>query len=62
MELDTVSGASDIQRELGKITGATTVPRVFIGGECIGGGDETAALASSGELKKLLERVGADFA
>ena len=26
-----------------QLTGASSVPRVFIGGRCIGGGDETAA-------------------
>jgi glutaredoxin len=28
-----------IQKYLGQITGASTVPRVFIGGKCIGGCD-----------------------
>ena len=26
-----------------QLTGASSVPRVFIGGSCIGGGDETSA-------------------
>jgi glutaredoxin 3 len=35
------------------------VPRVFVGGKFIGGGDDTAAKAASGELKMLLTDVGA---
>jgi glutaredoxin len=35
------------------------VPRVFIGGEFIGGGSETAALQSSGQLVPKLKSVGA---
>ena len=47
------SGES-IQQELGRRTGATSVPRVFIDGKFIGGGDDTARLAASGALTKLL--------
>ncbi|KAL3823509.1 hypothetical protein ACHAXA_010831 [Cyclostephanos tholiformis] len=38
-------------------SGATSLPKIFIGGECIGGYAELAALAESGELSKRLERV-----
>lgn len=48
----------DIQDALGEITGARSVPRVFIGGKFIGGGDDTAAKASNGELKQLLVAAG----
>jgi glutaredoxin 3 len=41
------------------MTGADTVPRVFIGGECIGGGDDTEKLEKKGELEKKLKQVGA---
>lgn len=34
------------------------MPRVFIGGQFIGGGDDTAAKARSGELAKLLAAQG----
>lgn len=30
------------------------VPRVFINGTCVGGGDETVRLSASGELRKIL--------
>ena len=49
---------ADIQDELLSMTGGRTVPRVFIDGEFIGGGDETASLAASGELKALLTNKG----
>ena len=48
----------DIQNELASRTGARSVPRVFIDGAFIGGGDETAAMAKSGELQKMLEEKG----
>ena len=38
---------------------ARSVPRVFVGGKFIGGGDDTAALHSRGELKSKLEAAGA---
>jgi glutaredoxin 3 len=48
----------DIQDALYEVTGARSVPRVFIGGKFIGGGDDTAAKAASGELKQLLAAQG----
>ena len=59
MEIENRDDMNDIQDYLGSITGARSVPRVFINGNCIGGGDETAALARSGELEKLLKEVRA---
>ena len=47
-----------IQDEMGKVTGARSVPRVFIGGKFIGGGDDVARLAKSGELQALVKSVG----
>ena len=45
---------ADVQAELGRLTGATSVPRVFINGKFIGGGDDTARLAASGQLAKMI--------
>eukprot|EP00448_Togula_jolla_P005762 CAMPEP_0170603956 /NCGR_PEP_ID=MMETSP0224-20130122/19176_1 /TAXON_ID=285029 /ORGANISM="Togula jolla, Strain CCCM 725" /LENGTH=146 /DNA_ID=CAMNT_0010928847 /DNA_START=22 /DNA_END=462 /DNA_ORIENTATION=+ len=42
-----------------KLTGENTVPRVFIGGKCVGGGSEVKQLHERGELKTLLEKAGA---
>ncbi|CAB4020856.1 glutaredoxin-C4-like isoform X2 [Paramuricea clavata] len=59
IELDTRDDGSEIQDILLGITGARSVPRVFIGGEFIGGGSETAELQSSGKLVPKLKSVGA---
>ena len=50
---------SDIQDYMNVKTGARTVPRVFIDGKCIGGGNETASLHQRGDLQKLLKDAGA---
>ena len=48
-----------IQAALAKMTGRRTVPNVFIGGETIGGGQETVELHRSGNLKEKLLLAGA---
>ena len=58
IELDNLPDMGQYQDALQKITGARSVPRVFIGGKFIGGGDDTAALAASGELKRLCQAAG----
>merc|ERR1711862_975043 len=45
----------EIQNYMSQLTGGRTVPRVFIGGECIGGGSETSAMAQSGELERRIQ-------
>lgn len=60
-ELDQQADAAEcaaVQDALGEITGARSVPRVFVGGKFIGGGDDTAAKAASGELLQLLKAAG----
>lgn len=59
IELDEREDGDAIQDYLGKLTGARSVPRVFIGGKCIGGGDDTAAAHNKGTLKGQLEAAGA---
>ena len=59
MQIDNDPNCEEIQNVLGKITGGRSVPRVFIGGKFLGGGDDTAAAAASGELKAMLVAVGA---
>merc|ERR1712002_255557 len=54
LELDNRSDMNEIQDFLLGMTGVRTVPRVFIDGKCIGGGDETVALKEKGELQNLL--------
>lgn len=59
IELDTMDNGNDIKGALASLTGRRTVPNVFIGGKTIGGGDDTVALAQSGELNGLLKAAGA---
>jgi glutaredoxin 3 len=59
VELDERNDGSAIQDALLEVTGGRSVPRVFVGGKFIGGGDDTARMASNGELKALLEQSGA---
>ena len=59
IELDNMKNGDEYQKILGQMTGARTVPRVFIDGECIGGGDETEYLERRGELEKKLIKANA---
>ena len=58
MELDEREDGPEIQDYLLEITGGRTVPRVFIDGKFIGGGDETDSLARSGKLEVMLKDKG----
>ena len=44
---------------LGNLTGADTVPRVFIGQKFVGGGTDVRALQQQGKLVPLLKEAGA---
>ncbi|XP_067666405.1 uncharacterized protein [Haliotis asinina] len=55
MEIETNSKCGEIQDHLYSITGGRTVPRVFINGKFLGGGDETVAADRTGQLKSLLQ-------
>lgn len=54
MELDKRQDCNEIQDLMGKMTGARSVPRVFIDGKFVGGGDETVALKKSGKLAEMV--------
>jgi len=58
IEIEKRPDCAEIQAYMLELTGASTVPRVFIDGNCIGGGDDTAQLHESGELQKMLEKSG----
>lgn len=58
LELDQRDDGPAIQAYLGTLTGATSVPRVFVGGKFIGGGDDTLAKQRSGELRAMLAALG----
>ena len=47
-----------IQDVLLELTGGRSVPRVFVDGEFIGGGDDTDALERSGKLELMLKQKG----
>lgn len=57
VELDLLSNGNAYQDRLEALTGARTVPRVFIGSRFIGGGDETADLDRQGRLRTILEEA-----
>ncbi|KAM9361830.1 glutaredoxin-1 [Symphorus nematophorus] len=62
LEYIDISGRSDMdsmQDYFMELTGARTVPRVFIGNECVGGGTDVAALHNSGKLEDMLQSIGA---
>ncbi|CAF1323099.1 unnamed protein product [Adineta ricciae] len=59
IELDKIDDGDEYQDILGEMTDADTVPRVFIAGECIGGGDDTERLDKQGELEKILKKADA---
>merc|ERR1712004_34905 len=53
MELDKRNDGGKIQDYMAKKTGARSVPRVFVNGNFIGGGDDVMSKLKSGELAKL---------
>ncbi|XP_020285441.1 glutaredoxin-C4-like isoform X2 [Pseudomyrmex gracilis] len=57
IELDDREDAQEIQDVLGELTGARTVPRVFLNGECLGGGTDVKKLFENGELEKKLSTL-----
>ncbi|KAK0175337.1 hypothetical protein PV327_009093 [Microctonus hyperodae] len=52
IELDERDDGDNIQDILGEMTGARSVPRVFVNGECLGGGTDVKKLYESGDLAK----------
>lgn len=53
-EIENDPEMNKIQDHMAKQTGARSVPRVFIGGKFVGGGDEVTKLKSSGKLAQLI--------
>ncbi|KAL8565239.1 hypothetical protein ACOMHN_001137 [Nucella lapillus] len=54
VEIDGDPKCSDIQDLMQKMTGGRSVPRVFVKGKFIGGGDDVVAMGKSGKLVPLL--------
>ncbi|KJH41187.1 glutaredoxin [Dictyocaulus viviparus] len=57
VELDKQKEMKKMQSVLKRITSRSTVPLLFIGGEFIGGYDDSYALEKQGNLSRLLEEV-----
>ncbi|KAH8406281.1 hypothetical protein KR215_010178 [Drosophila sulfurigaster] len=55
IELDNRKDGNEIQSVLGEMTGARTVPRVFIDGKFIGGGTDIKRMYELGTLQKYFE-------
>ena len=58
LEIENMKEMNEIQDILLGITGGRSVPRVFVSGKFIGGGDDTVAKLKSGELKQLFAGAG----
>ena len=58
-EIENEPDMTEIQSYMAQITGARSVPRIFIGGQCIGGGDDIAVLHSAQKLNQILTSSGA---
>ncbi|XP_044054425.1 glutaredoxin 2 isoform X1 [Siniperca chuatsi] len=56
IELDEHNDGRRLQEVLAQMTGARTVPRVFINGNCIGGGSDTKQLHQQGKLVPLIKQ------
>lgn len=60
-DIGTRDDCQAIQDVFKQITGERTVPRVFVGGKCIGGGSETWTLHNQGRLIPMLKEASAVF-
>ncbi|VDM56237.1 unnamed protein product [Angiostrongylus costaricensis] len=59
VDIDGRPDCSEIQDYMKDLTGARSVPRVFINGKFFGGGDDTVAASKSGKLAQLLKEAQA---
>eukprot|EP00873_Tetraselmis_striata_P020961 jgi/Tetstr1/441225/TSEL_029481.t1 len=58
VELDSLADGNEVQGALSSVSGSSTVPQVFIGGEFLGGCDDTMSAHRSGKLMTMLEGAG----
>ncbi|KAL5233912.1 hypothetical protein ACI65C_001353 [Semiaphis heraclei] len=56
IDLDKREDMDDIQDALEGITGARSVPRVFVNGVFIGGGSDVRKMSQNGKLEELLKK------
>jgi len=60
-EIEARDDCDKLQDIFEQMTGARTVPRVFVGGKCLGGGTEVYSMHNQGQLVPLLEEARATF-
>lgn len=53
-----VDGKPDVRSHMTSLTGRTSVPQIFIGGEHVGGCDDLHALDARGGLDAMLAKAG----
>jgi len=58
-EIDGTSNMGPLQDMFQKVTGERTVPRVFVGGKCVGGGSDVFTLHNQGKLLPMMTEAGA---
>ena len=62
LEIDPNNSASDIYYDIfEQLTGAATLPRVYIGGKFVGGGDDMETFDKNGYLRQLLRNARVIF-
>nr|AAK07419.1 glutaredoxin [Rattus norvegicus] len=59
VDITATNNTNAIQDYLQQLTGARTVPRVFIGKDCIGGCSDLLSMQQNGELTARLKQIGA---
>ncbi|VFV18219.1 glutaredoxin-1-like [Lynx pardinus] len=59
VDIIATSDTSKIQGYLQQLTGARTVPQIFIHKDCLGGCTDLMEMHQSGELLKQLKQIGA---
>lgn len=58
-EIENEPDMNEIQSYMAEITGGRTVPRIFIGGQFVGGAEELVSLHYSQRLDQILSSGGA---
>ena len=58
-EIENEPDMNEIQSYMGEITGGRTVPRIFVGGQFVGGAEELVSLHYSQRLAQILSSGGA---
>ncbi|XP_054992117.1 glutaredoxin-1 [Sorex araneus] len=58
VDITATNNTEEVQDYLKQLTGARTVPRVFLGTECIGGCSELVSMHQSGQLLMRLKQMG----